>query len=331
MNINYYFNENINDFINHIKLDIPSINNYNIIIGSNRCMGRVRDYKTYNVNKRCRFMALPDSNLCKKCNNRCPNGLINENLDENSALYKTYKKKNSNFINEYDLNVKLFCPYTEEDFIIHMRNIQKHISKTNHIMQNSCDIEDIYNNLSDYIDINSFTNINTDDPTLLHNTINFYKKDIVAKMKLHLTIAETEELYDKIHDFIINNSNKKSINELIANADIITLRELNHEVDLYLLNNDDKHNPYSVYMNSKSGYLLIGYARNWVDHNGDVPDDHKNHEGLVLDADTQLPILEVEINETGSLLTGIQKGIYREWEYDDEVEQFRKTSYIERM
>jgi hypothetical protein len=84
-------------------------------------------------------------------------------------------------------------------------------------------------------------------------------------------------------------------------------------------------------MNSKSGYLLIGYARNWIDHNGDVPDDHKNHEGLVLDADTQLPILEVEINETGSLLTGIQKGIYREWEYDDEVEQFRKTSYIERM
>jgi hypothetical protein len=198
-------------------------------------------------------------------------------------------------------------------------------------MQNSCDIEDIYNNLSDYIDINSFTNINTDDPTLLHNTINFYKKDIVAKMKLHLTIAETEELYDKIHDFIINNSNKKSINELIANADIITLRELNHEVDLYLLNNDNKHNPYSVYMNSKSGYLLIGYARNWIDHQDDVPNEHKNHEGLVLDYDTQLPILEVEINETGSLLTGIQKGIYREWEYDDEVEQFRKTSYIERM
>ena len=160
MDINYYFNHNINEFINLIHHDFPSINNYNIIIGSYRCMGRVRDYKTYNVNKRCRFMAIPNSNLCKKCSNRCPNGSINEPLEENSALYKTYKKKNPNFINQYDLNLKLFCPYTQEDLLTNMRNIQKHISKTNHIMNNTCDIQDIIDNLSEYIDLQSIHNIN---------------------------------------------------------------------------------------------------------------------------------------------------------------------------
>ena len=66
-------------------------------------------------------------------------------------------------------------------------------------------------------------------------------------------------------------------------------------------------------------------------NNDEVPEQHKNYENIVLDDDTQLPVLEVEITDMGSLLTGIPKGIYREWEYDDSMEQYRKTSYIERI
>jgi hypothetical protein len=97
-----------------------------------------------------------------------------------------------------------------------------------------------------------------------------------------------------------------------------------------MIKKDDKINPYHLYFKGKKGHSLVGYARNWIDTTDEVPEQHKNYENIVLD-DTQLPVLEVEINDIGSLLTGIPKGIYREWEYDEDLEQFRKTSYIERM
>jgi len=123
----------------------------------------------------------------------------------------------------------------------------------------------------------------------------------------------------------------ETIEDRIKNAEEIILREFNNEADLYMIDEKDEENPYHLYYKTKSGYNHVGYARNWIDKTDDVPNEHKNYENIVLDEDTQLPVLEVEITDIGSLLIGIPMSIYREWEYDDDLEQFRRTNYIERM
>jgi hypothetical protein len=167
----------------------------------------------------------------------------------------------------------------------------------------------------------------------MHKIIISKKNSIVKNMKVHLTIAEAEEFYEKIMNHIKNllDDDGDSIEEKIKNAESITLNDGMKQADLYMVKYDDKHNPYHLYYKTKSGFNLVGYARNWIDKTDDVPNEHKNYEGIVLDEDTQLPVLEVEITDIGSLLIGIPMSIYREWEYDDELEQFRRTNYIERM
>jgi hypothetical protein len=276
-------------------------------------------------------MVTGNNKLCTKCGKNCRYGIVTEKINTDISLYKTYKKKNPQFETQYNNNIKLFCAYSVDDFKEMMRKIEKRKSKVNHMMNSSLDIETIYNNLSNYINNDEIKEINVNDISELNNIVVKQKKDIVSKLNLQLTMAEADELYDKLQIYIKNTLGTLSIDDLINNADIIVLKDLNIHVDLYMIKKDDKISTYNIYFKSKSGYLLVGYARNWIDTNDEVPEQHKNHENIVLDDDTQLPVLEVEINDTGSLLIGIPKGIYREWEYDEDMEQFRKTSYIERF
>jgi hypothetical protein len=330
MDISIYFKSKIDQFITNIttssNLNVDT--KYNLIIGSYRCLGRLRDYKKYDVNKRCKNMAQVNNNLCKRCMKNCRYGLVTEKLKDDISLYKTYKKKHPEFEREYDNNIKLFCEYSVDDFKEMMRKIDKRNSKKNNIISPQLDVETVYNNLPDYIDNDDIKSINIDDIEALDDIVMKKKKEIISKLDLHLTMAESEEFYNKLQSYIKNHFTNVSIS--IEDADMIILKDLNTHVDLYMIKKDDKITPYHLYFKSKSGYLLVGYARNWIDTNDEVPEQHKNYENIVLD-DTQLPVLEVEINDTGSLITGIPKGIYREWEYDEDMEQFRITSYIERI
>jgi hypothetical protein len=337
MDLSNYFNTQIDLFIQHINssLNINVDKSYKIIIGTYRCFGRVRDYNNYNVNKRCKNLIMSDKMLCKRCEKNCRYGMVNEKLVIDNSLYKTYKKKYPQFETEYNNDIKLYHSYNLDDFKEMMRKIEKRISNRNHIMNATMDIEQIYDNLSNYLNNDDINSINVDDMTALHNMVLKQKKDMINKLHLHLTIAENEELYDKIMLYIKKLLSKESINDLINNGSVevenIIFKDMNMSIDIHMIKMNDKVNPYNLYFKSRSGYLLVGYARNWVDNNDEVPEQHKNYENIVLDDDTQLPVLEVEITDMGSLLTGISKGIYREWEYDDSMEQYRKTSYIERI
>jgi hypothetical protein len=333
MDLTKYFQLQIDQFITNINssLNISTDNNYKIIVGTYRCLGRVRDYLYYNVNKRCKNLITPDKMLCKKCEKSCKYGKVTDILGNDCSLYTTYKKKNPNFEMQYDNNIKLFNSYTIDDFKEMMRKIDKRISNRNHIMNAEIDIEQLYDNLSSYVNDDEIKSLNVTDITALHNMVIKQKREITNRLNLHLTIAETEEFYERIMLYIKKTLLKESIDDLIINAEMITLKDLNTLVDIYMIKKDDKINPYYLYFKARSGYLFVGYARNWVDTDDEVPKQHKNYEDIVLDNDTQLPVLEVEINDTGSLLLGIPKGIYREWEYDENMEQFRKTAYIERM
>jgi hypothetical protein len=332
MDVTRYFQLEIDKFVYNLKnsSDINSDMNYKIIVGSYRCLGRVRDYIYYNVNKRCKNLVNQGNTLCKKCANNCPNGLVINKINNDCSLYTTYKKKNPNFEIQYDNNIKLYSPYNLDDYKDMMRKIEKRISSKNHIMDEIIDIEHISNKLSEYITDDEIKSINIDDITNLYNIVIRYKKQIVNKLNLILSLAEGEELFDNIMRYI--KKSKVSVNNLIDNSDMITLKDLDTQVDINMIKKDDKINPYHLYFKTRNDdYILVGYGRNWIDLSDDVPEQNKNHEGIVLDDDTQLPVLEVEINDMGSLITGIPKGIYREWEYDENMEQFRKTSYIERF
>ena len=100
---------------------------------------------------------------------------------------------------------------------------------------------------------------------------------------------------------------------------------------------DDYHNAYDLYysntdsgtsniynQNSKS----IGNIRKWIDDEGEVPEDFKTADNIVLDPLNKLPVFEVEISVKGSGFESIKPGIYREFEYDEDSEVFRTTGAI---
>tara|TARA_Y100000389_G_C17470616_1_gene530269 strand:- start:4893 stop:6110 length:1218 start_codon:yes stop_codon:yes gene_type:complete len=100
---------------------------------------------------------------------------------------------------------------------------------------------------------------------------------------------------------------------------------------------DDYHNAYDLYyINTDSGTSQIynqnsksiGNIRKWIDDEGEVPEDFKTADNVVLDPLNKLPVFEIEISVKGSGFESIKPGIYREFEYDEDSEVFRTTGVI---
>ena len=100
---------------------------------------------------------------------------------------------------------------------------------------------------------------------------------------------------------------------------------------------DCNHNAYDLYYRIlKDGYSnlynqnskKIGFIRNYVDDEGEIPSEFKTADNIVLDPLNKLPVLEVEISVKGSGFEAIKPGIYREFEYDEDIEVFRTTGTI---
>ena len=72
---------------------------------------------------------------------------------------------------------------------------------------------------------------------------------------------------------------------------------------------------------------MIGNLCDWVDEDDEVPDVFKKN-NIVLHPDTNIPIIEIEITKKGTAFENIKEGIYREYEYDEELETFRNTQSI---
>ena len=73
---------------------------------------------------------------------------------------------------------------------------------------------------------------------------------------------------------------------------------------------------------------MIGYIRDWIDDEDEVPNEFKTIDNKVLHPLTKLPVLEVEITQKGSGFEPIDKGIYREFEYIDHLETLCNTNQI---
>tara|TARA_B110000971_G_scaffold221637_1_gene269627 strand:+ start:3407 stop:4570 length:1164 start_codon:yes stop_codon:yes gene_type:complete len=122
-----------------------------------------------------------------------------------------------------------------------------------------------------------------------------------------------------------------------------TTSELNQSIikkDIYSLDSirfiDNNHNGYELYYNYDRGINTIynsnsneiGYLRNWIDEDGEVPSEYKTSDNTVLNPFNNLPVLELEISKKGSGFEPISPGIYREYEYLEDMESFRSTGQI---
>ena len=99
---------------------------------------------------------------------------------------------------------------------------------------------------------------------------------------------------------------------------------------------DQYQNYYDLYSHTINGRQIlfnqnskkIGEARQWIDDEGEVPRENKTADNVVLNPVNNLPALEIEISVKGSGFEPIDPGIYREFEYIEDIEVFRTTGLI---
>jgi hypothetical protein len=136
----------------------------------------------------------------------------------------------------------------------------------------------------------------------------------------------------------IHSISAEDMDEYLENGNIqsITLSISGHKCDFYLLPNhtgkDELTNPFLLYTQYKKdkSYQHCGYAREWVDSTDEIPDRFKNAQHYVLDPDTRLHALEVDIHTRGAMISTIPKGTYREFKYDDDIDELVNNGAIRR-
>ena len=92
--------------------------------------------------------------------------------------------------------------------------------------------------------------------------------------------------------------------------------------ELYVFNNDNINYLINSHRN------IVAYLKEWIDDDDEVPKEFKNADNKVLDPFKRLPIFEITIDKLAALYTNISEGNYREYEYDETLETFKKTNYI---
>jgi hypothetical protein len=110
--------------------------------------------------------------------------------------------------------------------------------------------------------------------------------------------------------------------------------------DIYSLESirfiDNDLNAHDIYYTSIDGesYLFnknsnkVGILRNWIDDCDEIPVEFKTTDNIVLNPLNKLPVYEIEITVKGSGFIPILAGIYREYEYIEDIEVFRSTGHI---
>lgn len=126
------------------------------------------------------------------------------------------------------------------------------------------------------------------------------------------------------------------MNEYIENDDArpITISKLDDRESFYMVTNKGKNksvNPYVLYYLYKKDntYCPVGFVRDWIDSSDEIPDRFKNSSQAVLDPESRIPIIEVELNARGAMMTSLSKGIYREYEYNESEEDLEYTGNVQ--
>lgn len=284
-------------------------------MGKYTCMARIADFKNSpksrlennrpDINKRCK-RPVCDLGLCKIHLKNLRYGTVDEYPNEELLYY--YKKKDKKIASYINLDNCEFNSYiklkTRKNLNVIIRmSVEKKAYKISIkdilIKNKKCSIERLYENVI------SKNNI---DPQ-------------------YLTINEKNKILEDIHFYKSENSAMK-LSEYIKNVDIARLNSIKIRdnsmncVRLFKLNFNN--NVYLVNSNKKP----IGTLNNWIDEDDMVPKEYKSSDHTVLHPLTNIPIIEVELNSTSDIYCGVLPGIYREYDYNEEIEAFMSTNNI---
>jgi len=145
--------------------------------------------------------------------------------------------------------------------------------------------------------------------------------------KQYLTINEKNKILEDIKFYKSKNNNIK-LSDYAKDIDITRLTSIKVRdnsmncVRLFKLN----FNNIDYLINSNKKFL--GILNKWIDDEDLVPREYKTSDDVVLHPLTNIPIIEIELNFASEIYSGVEPGIYREYDYNDEIEAFMSTNNI---
>jgi len=296
----------------HTGIDVK----FDINIVSNRCMARLADFK--NTPKSRLQGLLPDIN--KQCSRKV----------FNMGLCKCHLRK---------LNLGRIDEYPPEYLIEHYRSRDPNI-RSKIIINN--------NNLNNCVKLKKRKIINIIIKINMSISKNNFKTDSVKKIVISNSHSSLENLYNKVikkkninNKFVTIREKKQIIEDIklyktreigiidyIPTINITTLSSIsirdNHLNSCIIYKVDFKQNCYLI-TNLKK---IIGKLYYWIDEEGIIPKEYKTNDNRVLHPETNLPITEVSLNRASDFYCGLIPGIYREYNYNQDIEAFMFSNNI---
>lgn len=338
-----YFEEKLNNVISDTKF------NFNVQMGYSRCLARVWDINNPNgpdINKRCRFVALDGLNVCKTHIIHNKHGFVNEYPPDH--VIRCYLNKNKDILKQLNINQQLYIIENNTN-----KYLKKNVTyKSDKHMEDFSNInfeEEILNYRSKFCNLDSNANMHVEkifkQIKVNHNLINVTRSEketiislITKYSKILGNIKEQKEQPkkrkltivkkvkpEKIIDSSVISTEPKSKSVSFNPYDLECVKIIDNvcmdcEVFLDLSNNN---------LYSRNG-RVVGKCNEWIDDEDEIPPSYKNADNKVLHPKTRLPLLEYEVYKSGALFVNIKQGVYREYEYYDELEVFRKTNNVVR-
>lgn len=330
--------------------------NINVYSGYSRCLARIWDINNPegpDINKRCKHTTLEGMCVCKTHLTHHKHGMVNEYPPEH--VIRCYANKTKNIADKIDLNHTLN--------IIENNNTNKHLKKNITYKSKQMSLEQI-----NYIhEIKSYTSIHNEvDKVAISSQIvkNHQLKHMsIAEMKeietnimqyslkLGMDINKKSDIPKKNSKKRTFKIKKKSIEQTINKTSIEKTvskntieQKVSQDSSLPKKINLDKCECIKIideYQMSADVYVdvdhsciyndkknTVGSIHKWIDEEDEIPESFKNADNLVLHPKTRLPLLEYHLNEGAAVFCDVKQGMYREFEYDEDFESFKKTNQV---
>lgn len=290
--------------------------------GYNRCMARIYHLPIISkkpkiaipdINKRCKRSA-HDMCLCKLHIKKLRFGLVNEYPPE--FLIDEYKEYDSELKKKINLNHKLF--YSKSN----CQNIKK-------------------NKIKDIVEENKKMSFETIEPKveeILNKNFQASREEIYNNLltmniidKRMQTLAEKNALLKKLDKkrktYAFKRKKKYGLTEYIKS---INIKELDcikiidkeyFDCDVFIAQYNDQE---TLITHEKN---IVGEVRPWIDTEDEIPEEHKIN-NTVINPNNNMPIMEYVIKEGSNIYCNIESGIYREYEYNEDLESFMVTNNV---
>lgn len=298
----YYNIKNMIEYINLKKswnINSEDYINEISISRQKRCLSRIWDSYDWDINKQC-SNPIGLGNLCFRClkkNNS--SGIVSEYPDEDTVLiyyrkglHKLIQLNSSKYNNrniDKEININIYQEFINREKISKKKSIKK--SSMNIVFKKTgLNNSKTLSTKIIYPDKEKIVNVNKSISKIIEN-----KSDILSDWW-------NSEYTDKI-----------IIRDTINATEYIVAREYTSNGN-YILNKNQ---------------LIIGTFKDWEDTMDIIPDDYKNHENIVLDPNSAIPLQEYIIYDTSSMYHELTIKVYRCYRFDEHKNSLVYTNEIE--